>query len=139
MRQGFALLELLCVCCVMAVTTAIAVPRCIHLADAAAVRQASGRLVAALDAARGAAVRLQQTATLTIADSAFTVSAVVGNDTVRAWRAAGGDGVTVTGAGAGISFSPSGMASGVANRTLVLTRGGVTRRVVVSRLGRLTY
>jgi Tfp pilus assembly protein FimT len=139
MRHGFALFDLLCLCCVMAITAAIAVPRCVHLANAAAVRQATGRLVAAFDAARGAAVRLQQTVTLTLADSGFTVSAVVDGDTVRAWRSVGSDGVALIGTGAGITFSPSGLASGVANRTVTLSRGGVTRRVVVSRLGRLTY
>lgn len=141
MRSGIVLIELLIAMVLAAMLGAIAVPRLVAAADAAAVRDEILRAVAAFDAARGAAVRLGAVASLTLSDTSYRVTAIVGVDTILAWRQVGParNGVTVGGTGAAIGFSPDGLALGVANRTITLSRGSVSRRVVMSKYGRLTY
>jgi prepilin-type N-terminal cleavage/methylation domain-containing protein len=140
-RQGFVLIELALVIVVAAIIAAFAVPRVSGIADAAAVRDETARLVAALDAARGASLRLGVVTALALSDTAYTVTAVVNGDTLLAWRRTGPwlRGVTLTGTGQAILFGPAGLALGVSNRTLVVGKGNSVRRIVVSRLGRLTY
>jgi prepilin-type N-terminal cleavage/methylation domain-containing protein len=140
-RRGLALIELLLVLVLLAIIASFAAPRLAGIVDGAAVRGETGRLVGALDAARGAAMRLGVVATLTLSDTTYTVTAIVSGDTITAWQQPGPwlRGVGITGAGQSILFGPAGLAMGVSNRTLVLSRGNNVRRVVVSRLGRLTY
>jgi Tfp pilus assembly protein FimT len=141
MRLGIVLIELLLVIAILGILAAIAAPRVTALNDAAAVRAEAMEIVAALDAARGASIRLGTVTTLTLADSAYRVVAVVGSDTVTAWRHSGpvARGVTLSTPARGILFGPAGLAVGAANRTITLTRGTTSRQVVISRLGRLTY
>lgn len=141
MRAGVVLTELLLGLVVAAIVAAIAVPRFAAIRDAAAVREETLRMVAAIDAARGASVRLNTVATLTLSAAGYTATAIVGADTVIAWRQPGPlrNAVTLSGIGQPLLFGPAGLAMGVSNRTLLLTRGSAVRRVVVSRFGRLTY
>ena len=141
MRSGLILLELLVGLVLAGLFAAIAVPRLTSWSDAAAVRDEALRVVAAIDAARGASVRLGVVADLTLADTAYRVTAVVGTDTITAWQRPGPwfHGVVLGGAGQPIAFGPDGLAMGVANRTITVARGNATRRVVMSRYGRLTY
>lgn len=141
MRAGVVLTELLLGLVVAAIVAAIAVPRFAAIRDAAAVREETLRMVAAIDAARGASVRLNTVATLTLSAAGYTATAIVGADTVIAWHQPGPlrNAVTLSGIGQPLLFGPAGLAMGVSNRTLLLTRGSAVRRVVVSRFGRLTY
>lgn len=141
MRTGFVLIELLVAMTVAALLAAIAVPRLADIADAAAVREEAARLVAAIDAGRGAAIRLDAVARLELTDLRYRVTAVIGADSVTAWQQPGplATRVALHGAGQPIAFAPDGLALGVANRTITLSRGAATRRIVLSRLGRLTY
>ena len=109
--------------------------------DLGAVHAETGSIVSALDAARGAALRLGTVTRLTLSDSGYQVEATVARDDLTAWRGAGPAhrGVHLAGAGRPILFAPSGIAMGASNRTLILSKGAVSRRVVVSRLGRLTW
>ncbi|MGH7581736.1 MAG: pilus assembly FimT family protein [Gemmatimonadales bacterium] len=135
------LVELVIAMAVVALLTLIAVQSLARVADAAAVREEVSRVVGAIDVARSAAVRLDATAALALLDTGYTVRARVGTDTVDTWHDAGPAmrGVRLAGAGAPIEFGPAGIAIGAANRTIVLTRGGARRAIVMSRLGRLTY
>lgn len=139
MRTGMVLLELVLVVVITAMLAAFAIPHLSAWTDTHAARAESIQLVAAIDATRGAAVRLGTTATLTISDTSYRVTAMVGTDTVLTWHASGplGRHVRVTGAGAPINFGPAGLAVGAANRTLTITSGTVSRTVVMSRLGRV--
>jgi prepilin-type N-terminal cleavage/methylation domain-containing protein len=141
MRAGFVLMELLLGLVVAAIVASIAAPRFAAIRDAAAVREETLRIVTAIDAARGASVRLNAVATLTLSPAAYAATAVIGPDTVVAWRQPGPsrNAVTLSGTGQPLLFGPAGLAMGVSNRTIVLARGSAVRRVVVSRLGRLTY
>jgi len=141
MRAGLALIELLFVVVLLGLLALVAVPRLAGVADAAAVRDEAMRVVAALDAARGASIRLGTVATLTISDTSYRVTAIVGPDTLTPWRQPGPGpaGVVLGGAGQQVRFGPAGVAVGASNRTITLTKGQATRNVVVSRLGRISY
>lgn len=141
MRSGLVLIELLFAVAVAGLVALIAAPRLLGTADSADVRDEAMRVVTAFDAGRGAAIRLGVTTTLTLSDSGYQVSAVIDGDTVTAWRQqqpATSD-VVVGGFGQPIVFGPSGLAMGAANRTITLRKGRTVRRVIMSRLGRLTY
>jgi Tfp pilus assembly protein FimT len=140
MRAGLVLIELLFVVALTGLLALIAVPRLFGVADAMVVRDEAMHVVAALDAARGAATRLGTVATLTFSDTSYRVTAVVGKDTLTAWRQPGpGRSGVVLGGGQPVVFGPAGLALGVSNRTIVVTKGQAVRQVVVSRLGRITY
>jgi len=141
MRSGLVLVELMLVVVITMIVAAFAAPRLFAIADAAAVRSETMLVVAAFDAARGAAIRLGVVTTLTLSDSTYCVTAVVDGDTLTAWRRRGpaGNGVALGGTGQPVLFGPAGLGMGVANRTITVAKGSVVRRVVVSRLGRVTY
>lgn len=139
-RLGTTLIDLLLAMLVLAMLLAIAVPRLVYIIDAAAVRTEAARIVGALDAARGAAIRLDRNALLSLTPTQWTVSVRHGADSLIAWRSGGSanTGVALSGVGAPITFGRAGIAVGAANRTLVLARGSASRRVIISRLGRVT-
>ena len=119
MRRGIVLTELIIAIVCIAIIASIALPRLASIADAAAVRDEALRIVATLDATRGVAVRMNTVTSLALPPA--------------------GNGVTLTGAGQTLLFGPAGLAMGASNRTLILTKGNAVRRVVISRLGRITY
>lgn len=140
MSRGVTLLELLLALLLIGLLALIAIPRLAAVTTAAALRQEATILVAVLDEARTTAIRLGTVATLTLTDSAYLVEAAAPADSITRWRRPGPAvrGVRLAGGGAPMRFSPAGIAVGVANRTLTLSRNGVARQVVVSRLGRIT-
>jgi Tfp pilus assembly protein FimT len=139
MRRGATLLDLLLTLTVIGLLLAIGVTRLAAVHDAARVRVVAAQLVGALEAARGSAIRLGGGVTLHLDGARWEVRRTLGIDTIVTWRLPGHQqaGVDLTGAGAPIRFGPAGLATGVANRTFHLTRGTVTRTVVLSRLGRV--
>jgi len=141
MRRVQTLTELLVVLVIAAMVAAIALPRIGALADAAAVRDETIRLIAAVDATRGAAVRLDDVASLTITATSYRATIVDGSDTLTAWSQTGpaASGVLIAGAGMPMTFGPAGLAMGVSNRTMTLSKGIAQRKVVLSKLGRVTY
>ena len=141
MRAGLVLIELVFVLVLTGLLVLFAAPRLFGVADAMVVRDEAMRVVAALDATRGASIRLGTVATLTLSDTSYRVIAVIGGDTVVAWRqpGPGRNGVALSGGGQPVVFGPAGLALGVSNRTIIVTKGLATRKVVVSRLGRITY
>lgn len=140
-RRGITLVELLLVLILLAILAGIAAPRVLGVLDRSTVHAETARVVSALDAARGTALRLGTVTRLTLADSGYRVDTRVAGEDVLAWRATGPRqrGVRLTGVGQPILFAPSGIAMGASNRTLLLSKGAVSHRVVVSRLGRLTW
>ena len=141
MRSGVMLTELLIGLVVAGIVASIAIPGLVRLSDAAAVRDEMLRVVAGIDAARGAAVRLNQAASLALSPADYRVVVVTGADTVIAWTQSGPGlrGVILTGAGQPLRFGPAGLGMGVSNRTITVSKGTATRTVVVSQLGRVTY
>lgn len=138
MHRGTTLPELLLVVALLGVLLALGASRVAAATDAARVRTATARLLGAVEAARGTALRLGRPATLHLGGARWEVRVPGLADSV-AWGGEGHAplGVAVGGIGAPIAFGAAGLATGVANRTFELSRGGVTRRVVLSRLGRV--
>lgn len=141
MRNGVTLPELLIAVVLIGLLALIGAPRVAALYDGVRVREETLRLLAALDHARGAAVRIGSTTRLSLADSGYRVTAAPNDTLLELWRAPGSlnSAVRLTGAGAPLLFGPSGLAVGASNRTLLLAKGSITRRVVISRLGRISW
>ena len=140
MRRGVTLVELLVV--LVGLLAGMVVPGAASLADRLAVEHEASRLLVAYRSAWLTARVQHRLALLRVtADSLaiWTVSSAGAPDTVLAWLAPGpsGAGVSLGGAPHTTVFAPYGAAMGFANTTHVLARGGVSRQVVVSRLGRV--
>jgi Tfp pilus assembly protein FimT len=135
-RRAVTLAELLLVVVLIGIGLGIAAPRVAAIADRAALRTARADLLRALDATRGAAIRLGHPAELVLAGSMLQVH---GPEVPPLWRIPAPEhaGVELLGLTTPIRFGPSGIAMGVANRTLRLRRGDDTLEVVLSRLGRV--
>lgn len=138
-RRGLTLIDLLLTLVVLGLLLTIGTARVASLIDAARVRAAATSLLGALEAARGSAIRLGSGSELALLATRWEVRSVVAGDTVLSWSGVGhtGQGVLLTGAGAPIRFGGDGLAVGVANRTMVVSRGSVSRTVILSRLGRI--
>lgn len=136
MSRGTTLLELLLVLSCLALLAVIAAPKVGAVAGDLALRHESAALVRALDEARIHAIQRSGVTTLTLLGGSYRVAA----DTALLWERPGPAtrGVTISGAGAPIAFGAAGITLGVANRTVTLSRGSRARRVVISRLGRIT-
>jgi prepilin-type N-terminal cleavage/methylation domain-containing protein len=141
MRRGVTLLELLIGLVLVGLVAAVVAPRLVALHDGAKLRQEAIRLVMALDRARGTAVRRGLNARLTLTSADYVIDAALPDTLLEVWRVPGpgASAVQLGGAGAPILFGPAGVAVGVSNRTLVLTAGSTARRIVLSRLGRITW
>jgi prepilin-type N-terminal cleavage/methylation domain-containing protein len=138
-RRGVTLPELLAVLVLTGLLLAIGAPRLLGVADRASLRSARGEVLRALDAGRGAAIRLGQPVEVVATSGALQVLPASGNPVL--WQSPGPEdfGVTVTGLTTPIRFGPSGIATGASNRTIRLRKGGDTMVVIISRLGRVRW
>jgi prepilin-type N-terminal cleavage/methylation domain-containing protein len=137
MRRGATLIELLLVLVIIGILTAIAQPRVRNFADGLAVTRATIEIAAAHRRARIVAIVRSRTVELTVGAAELSIRAR--DDTSTIWHLAGpsASGVTLTGPTRVIVFSPVGISTGLSNASFQLSRGAVSRTVVVSRLGRL--
>jgi len=142
MSRGATLLELLTVLAIIGVLAGIVVPGSAALADRLAVEHQASRLLVAYRSAWVAARMQQRLAIVRISADTLAIRTVRGAgdpDTVLAWSAPGPSvaGVSLTSPAHTSVFGPDGLAMGVANATHVLVKGSASRRVVISRLGRV--
>lgn len=136
-RRGVTLPEVMIALTLIGVMVGMALPRLAGAMDRAALRGAQAELLGALDAARGAAIRLGEPVLLAGSDAVIRV--VGSGDTtaiVRRYLAAERP-LVVGGLATPIQFGPAGTTIGAANRTLRLVSGRDTVSVVLSRLGRI--
>lgn len=138
-RRGHVLPELLTVCLLTAVVSGIAYPALKHAMDRRAVERAAQVLIEAHREARDAAVTQGRIALLRLAPDSLELRVVRGRDTTLLWRRPGPAawGVAVTGRAHTVRFIPYGYSIGASNASYTVTRGVATRRVVISRLGRV--
>lgn len=137
-RRGHTLSELALVLVILGLLGAVGLPRMQQWLDRRVVWDAKADVLAALDAARGAAVRLGTTVVL-VEEAAGLLIRRSDSTATTVWRGPHPSrrGVASAGLKRPIRFGAEGLAVGVSNRTIVLTRRGQASRVVVSRLGRL--
>jgi Tfp pilus assembly protein FimT len=137
MKRGATLVELVLMLVIIGTLTAIALPRARGFADSLAVRQAAVEIASAHRRARISAILQSRIVELTV--SSGVLSLRPRGAPADIWSAAGpaAAGVVLAGPPRVITFSPVGVSMGVSNATFRLSRGAVSRAVVVSRLGRL--
>ncbi len=137
-RAGTTLLELLLATAILAALAGVAVPRVVAILDGARVRAARSDLHAALDRARGAAIRLGTGVELRD-DGTGRVLVPDPPDSAPIWQgpSAASHGVAQVGWNTPLAFGPAGLATGAGNRTVTLRRGTAQAVIVISRLGRI--
>jgi type II secretion system protein H len=142
MRRGFTLIEVLIVIGIVGILTAVVVPGFGRAADRWAVEHQTMRIVLAYRQAWVTARSQQRLALLRISADSITI---------RTTRSSGSPDTMVVSVEPGPSlagvdlqspahtavFGPDGIGIGAANATHVLVKGSATRRIVVSRLGRV--
>jgi len=123
---------------VLGVVSGIAVPRAASLRDRVLVERHARAVVTGYQRARLASLLGSARSVLVTGPDRMEVWLHTGRDSSLAWRAPGParDGVALTGPVRTV-FAPAGVTMGLANGRFVLERGGISRTVVASRLGRL--
>lgn len=142
MRRGVTLFELLLALTIIGILAALVVPGSAALADRLSVEHEAARLLVAYRTAWRFARSHQALAVLRITPDSLTVRTVPGAgspDTTLVWLAPGPAlaGVTLASPPHTAVLGPDGVGLGLANARHILTRGGISREVVVSRLGRV--
>ena len=139
MRRGVTLIELTCIIVILGILSAIVLPVAAGPLNVIAVDNAAHQLVRAHMRGRMAALRTNQVALVQLTAESLVVNLLKGHDTVPEWKREGpaADGITLTGPTRLLRFTPYGISFGVSNGTWVVSRGGVTKRVVISRYGRV--
>ena len=139
MSRGFSLLEIVLALALVAIVSGIALPRLQRPLDRLAVERAVYDVSAAHQRARSIAVARDRITVLQIEADSLRVRVLSGVDSSTAWAREGpvAYGVALQGPSHWLHFDPSGIGFGLANGTWTFSRGGVQRRVVISRVGRL--
>lgn len=140
--RGITLLELVIVLALIGLLAGMVIPGSAALADRLAVEHQAARLLTAYRSAWVTARMQQRLAILRISADTLAIRTVRSSndpDTLVAWIAPGPSlaGVTLASPAHTSVFGPDGLGLGLANTSHVLVKGGATRRVVVSRLGRV--
>ena len=136
--RGTSLVETMAALVVVGIVGGIAVPKSVSLRDRMLVERHARAVITAYQRARLASLLGSSRSVLHTTADEFAVWVLRGADSSLSWRAAGPgvDGVAFTGP-ARTAFAPAGITMGLANGRFEFVRGGISRTVVASRLGRL--
>ena len=139
MNRGMTLPELVVTVSIVSLVFGIALPRMSGPLDTLAVEHAAGDLVGAHARARVTAVLESRIARLQVGPDSMVLEVVLDTGPERRWAMPGParSGVAMVGAARTLTFSPTGITMGFSNASWTLTKGSASRRVVVSRLGRV--
>jgi Tfp pilus assembly protein FimT len=137
MRKAFTLPELMLILAVVGILTGLVVPRISQALDRVEVEGAANRIIAAHQRARIMAVTRGEVLVLSVDESQLAISSRQGIDLLWSDGGPASVGVQLDGAARKFTFSPEGITLGLSNATIQLRRGSVTRRLVISRLGRI--
>ncbi len=139
MRRGLTLAELLFVLAILAVVTAVTLPRLAGVRDWIAVDTAAQEVITAIAVARSAAVMQGTRSRTVIAADSLRIDRWREDAWADLHRWPGPDrhGVTLEVSNPVVVFEPIGIAWGLSNTTVVLRRGTHVATITVSRLGRV--
>jgi Tfp pilus assembly protein FimT len=136
--HGTSLVESAIALVLISIMVGMGIPRVTGLRDRLVVQENAHAIIVAYQRARMAALLGSGTALLRVEADRLTVWRLQGSDSSLTWQRPGpaADGVTLSGPSR-LIFAPGGVTMGVANGRFVLSRGAISRSLVVSRLGRI--
>jgi len=137
MKRGFTILETTVVLAIIAILSAIAIPRASGFIDGIEVRSAATEIEALFSTARHVAIARGAQATLDIDAGQGVMSLRVSTDTLQRRELGRAHGVVLRTTRPSITYSPTGVGYGAANLTLIVTRNMAADTIYVSRLGRV--
>lgn len=139
MRRGFTLSEVVVVVAILAVVTAITLPRLQGLLDWIAVNNAAQDVTTAVAVTRYAAIMQGGRRRLVIARDSLRIDRWAGDSWVPHERWPGPDrhGVALEVSNPVVVFDPIGLPWGVSNTKVVLRRGVRSETITLSRVGRV--
>jgi prepilin-type N-terminal cleavage/methylation domain-containing protein len=137
--MGFTLIETTVVLSVIAILSAIVVPKASGFIDRIEVRGAVTEAEALFSTARHVAIARGTQATLDIDAGKGVLFLRVGTDTLQRRELQRAHGVAIRTTRVSITYSPTGVGYGAANLTLILTRNLAADSIYVSRLGRVRH
>jgi prepilin-type N-terminal cleavage/methylation domain-containing protein len=139
MRRGVTLVELTVVLAVLAIVTAITLPRLTRLRDWIAVNAAAQDVTTSIAVARNAAIMQGIRSRAVIAADSLRIDRWQGDSWGPLLRWAGPlqHGVTLAVSNPAIVFDPIGLGWGVSNTSIELRRGDRVETITVSRVGRV--
>jgi prepilin-type N-terminal cleavage/methylation domain-containing protein len=138
-KPGFTIIETTATLAVIAILSAIVVPRASGFIDAIEVRGAVTEVEALFSTARHVAIARGAQTVLDIDVSRGMMSLRVGADTLQRRELERAHGVVLRTTRASITYSPTGVGYGAANLTLTVTRNASADTIYVSRLGRVRH
>ena len=139
MRKGITLAELAVVVAIVAIVTAITLPRLGGLLDWMALNAAAQEISTAMAVARSSAVMQGTRSRALIAADTLRIDRWLGDSwgPLERWPGPNAHGVTLEVSNPEIVFDPIGLGWGVSNTKVVLRRGSRSEMITVSRLGRI--
>ncbi len=139
MRRGFTLTELAVVLAILAIVTAITLPRLQGLLDWIAVNTAAQDVTTAVAVTRYAAIMQGGRRRLVLARDSLRIDRWSGDSWVPHERWPGPDrhGVALEVSNPVVVFDPIGLAWGLSNTKVVLRRGVRSETITLSRVGRV--
>jgi len=139
MRRGITLAELAVVLAIVAIVTAITLPRLGGLLDWAAGNAAAQEVSTAMAVARRSALMQSTRSRAVIAADTLRIDRWLGDSwgPLHRWPGPNAHGVTLEVSNPEIVFDPIGLGWGVSNTKVVLRRGSHSEMITVSRLGRV--
>ena len=138
-RRGFNIIELTIVLAIVAILSAIVLPRAAGFIDSIEVRGAVTEIESLFSTARHSAISRGAQATLDIDVVRGVLTVRVGADTIKTRDLILGHGVELQGTRSSITYAPTGLGYGAANLSLIVKRNRVADTILVSRLGRVRH
>jgi prepilin-type N-terminal cleavage/methylation domain-containing protein len=139
MSRAFTIIELSIVLVVIAVLSAIVLPRATGFIDSIEVRGAVTELESLFSTARHVAIARGVQSSLEIDPARGIIAVRAGTDTIAKREILEAHGVSIQSTRASITYAPTGFGYGAGNMTIVLRRNRTTDSIFVSRLGRVRH
>ena len=138
-KAGFTIIETTITLCIVALLSAIVLPRASGFLDAIKVRGAVTEIDALFSTARHAAIARAAQTSLEIDPARGVMLVRIGADTLEKRELQESEGVTLRATRTTVTYSPTGIGYGAANLTLIVARNLSADTIYVSRLGRVRH